>query len=138
MTKEEKIKEAWESIGYSLNDISRFKSETFNETGFVNFSVEFKYLKKEIYHPENFDFISIRFARPKSLKGIENNNGWSLMSPDFLENDKLYFLCDNNIPIHGIFTYHKLTETFLGNFQDVNEKIPTHYQEIRLPKPPIY
>lgn len=138
MTKQEKIIEAWKSIGYDLDDIKNIKSETFNETGYINFSIEFKYLKKEIYHPDKFDFIDIKFARPKSLKGIETNNSWNLMSPDFLKNNGLYFLCEKNIPIHGIFTYHELTETFLGNFQDIQVSIPSHYLEIKKPKPPIY
>ena len=81
--------------------------------------------------------------RPKSLQGIENNNGWiKIESKDDLPKEE--------IDVHFIFTEYKGEE---GRFQtygvwDNNLKSfysgalkinnVTHYQPIIKPKPPIY
>ena len=70
MTKEEKIKEVWgELFDTSINE-EGFKNVENTEV----FCVNTKYPRCEFeYRRETFDNINIR---PKSLQGIEDNNGW--------------------------------------------------------------
>lgn len=105
MTKEDKIKEAWMDLnieahfvvcdktgwyhGYFCNGIDDITSSFGNITDKIDYEIEYDGVGK---------------FRPKSLKGIENNNGWIKIES---ENDlpkekglKCLFLC-----IHGNTTY---------------------------------
>jgi hypothetical protein len=70
--------------------------------------------------------------RPKSLAGIENNNGW--------------FQCDKNNPSIPFGHYHVIREYsndiniefFDGIFSNYSCYKVTHYQPIQKPNPPIY
>lgn len=76
--------------------------------------------------------LSIRVFRPKSLQGIENNNGWICIESeeDLPKEDCIYWVVkDNSI------TEMENWEITL-NFH--NKRNLTHYQPIEKPKPPIY
>ncbi|KAA5532782.1 hypothetical protein [Paenimyroides baculatum] len=72
--------------------------------------------------------------RPKSLIGIENNNGWVKIESedDNPKYDGNYFVIDND-------SYKSISiQCYYGNGSwDCHLNI-THYHPIALPKPPIY
>lgn len=127
MTKEEKIKEAW---GEYYNDISH---EFMNNNG----GIYAGYIEREkayLLDSIELDKVSALEYRPKSLQGIENNNGWiRIESEDDLPKDVMtnYFICVDGKPsIH----VHNLRQV-LSLFKD---GMVSHYQPIVKPKNPIY
>lgn len=126
MTKEEKIKEAWGKLmpdytnidlnsGWSLND---FHEDYYNEDEFNT---------QQIYTPCKI--------RPKSLQGIENNNGWKSINEN-LPKEKGYYIMYNGenmvlIELNDTTNMITLREQFLKDGF-------THYQPIEKPKPPMY
>lgn len=119
-TKEQAIEEAYgehfekcnpDENGWSLSDNSAFYPE-------IEFSPENHY-----------------YWRPKSLQGIENNNGWvKIESEEDLPKDLdgLYHLTHIDkqkfLPSESYFILEKLWRS----------KTITHYQPIKIPKPPHY
>lgn len=77
--------------------------------------------------------------RPKSLEGIENNNGWIKIENEAdlpKEKIKVWFIHHGEIKIG---TYHfGINEFRSGNEILIQNKDVTHYQPIIKPKPPIY
>ena len=70
MTKEEKIKESWGELFDTSISEEGFKNVENEEV----FCVNTKYPRHEFeYRRETFDNINVR---PKSLQGVEHNNGW--------------------------------------------------------------
>ena len=79
-----------------------------------------------------------KFIRPKSLKGIENNNGWIIIEENGLPN--------NGTKCHFIISGFEENE-YTGYFEDglfwdgkaaYTASIATHYQPIIKPEKPIY
>jgi len=123
MTKEERIQEAygehWEIIKNYVdkdgwldgkpcdNDLSRVYNNLFDDCD------------------REFDTI-----RPKSLQGVENNNGWiKIEKEEDLPKEK------------GVFLIYHITgssEIYSGNMNMSSLKNYTHYQLIKEPQPPIY
>jgi len=123
MTKEEKIQEAYGELYNILCP---------NESGWSK-----RMLKPEYNEYEDFDIIEVseyRYSiRPKSLQGIENNNGWiKIESEDDLpkEEYELYFVTGSNTNVHQCIYHIGIKEYWLKTF--------THYQPIQKPQPPIY
>lgn len=128
MTKEEKIKEAWSKLmtdytnidlnnGWSLDD---FHEDSYKENEFHT---------QQIYTPCKI--------RPKSLKGIENNNGWiKIESEEDLPKEVIncWFATNNGIYLG----YYTTRGYFVNEGEDIELKFITHYQPIEKPKPPIY
>lgn len=121
MTKEEKIKEAWgkefpthrgvDANGWSIGifwcqDIDFDKYDTWNMSG---------------------DWYRIR---PKSLKGIEENNGWILGLPTE-ETDNVWLMTKDAGIVCSNYEYMK------GDEAHWIENV-THYQPIEKPELPIY
>lgn len=81
------------------------------------------------------DGIPHDYARPKSLKGIENNNGWTKMNdkrdnlPD--EHCKCWLWTDDGIMFGE---YNSTTKGFYG-YKEVKF---SHYLVIQEPKPPLF
>ena len=78
--------------------------------------------------------------RPKSLQGIENNNGWiKIESEDDLPKEEIdvHFIFENNT---GRFQTFGVWDNKIKSFYSGALKISnvTHYQPIEKPKPPIY
>lgn len=74
-------------------------------------------------------------ARPKSLQGIENNNGWvKILSEDDLpkEDNVGYMVCKNTDMLFNT-SITKSTVIYLYNTGKI-----THYQPIAKPQPPLY
>jgi hypothetical protein len=142
MTKEEKIKEAWgEYWGlFNYNTQKRILES--------NGSVDYFLLSKE--EKEDTEVLigdirklectktdegTARYFRPKSLKGIENNNGWNkIESEDDLPTDTevKYWGANQNGVFEGIiFPFESISIKY-------KNKTLTHYQPIQEPKPPLY
>lgn len=119
MTKEEKIKEAWGEY-YEKN------KDSIDENGYMLGNYK-------SYPNIKFDVEDFTYLQPKSLQGIENNNGWiKIESEDDLPNDNgrywVIHKCDI-IFVSVEYFFRKRWESIL----DV-----THYQPIEKPKPPLY
>jgi hypothetical protein len=127
MTKEEAIKEAygeyWEQVKVFVD-----------ENGWVFFSddeniLRLNFQQKDNISTEKTDVESWKW-RPKSLQGIENNNGWIKGTPK----EDMYchiLFSDGTQSIDRFLKEH-------GNFICHHYKSVTHYQPIEKRKPPIY
>ena len=73
------------------------------------------------------------YLRPKSLQGIENNNGWIKIESenDLPKSEVEYFVKRKNVA--GIFI-----RQFVLSHTKSWLKCYTHYQQIIKPQPPIY
>lgn len=138
MTKEEKIKEAW-GINLPKKGVS--------ENGWSQDLFCLEFIDKENFETRFIGNNSFSI-RPKSLQGIENNNGWIK-----IESEKLILPIDGTevhfynsfINENGIQSeYHKgifnAALGFTSYYDSENYRIKevTHYQPIEKPKPPIY
>ena len=129
MTKEEKIKEAW---GEAL------KGAYCDENGWSLMGAFLSEYKIEYDSVLNNDR---NYYRPKSLQGIENNNGWIKIESEadlpketidcfFYDNVEKAVVCGNYNSDFKKFNWSAF-------FVEWSEQI-THYQPINKPKPPIY
>jgi len=90
-----------------------------------------------------FDVIEIdfkgKFQRPKSLQGIENNNGWVKIESeaDLPKESGVYEACINEEYI-GRINFSKEFNEWSCVYDSDNLRFPTHYQPIIKPQPPIY
>lgn len=125
MTKEEKIKEAW---GENWSKISKEnQKKALKNNGFVSQYFE-DLLTIDKRERKLFEI------RPKSLQGIETNNGWvKIESEDDLPKEKCDLLVYPEFENQFVFHFYndkKCKEVLMQNH--------THYQPIEKPKPPIY
>jgi hypothetical protein len=142
MSKEEKIKQAWINIvgEKNYNFIKQFLSENgFTNRGkyhwlINNFSKE--YIKDNFYVTIEID--NDKLFRPKSLQGIENNNGWiKIESESDLPSEDIdcHFITHNKEIFKG--EYIKSIDNFKSGSELYNGRV-SHYQPITKPQPPIY
>lgn len=123
MTKEEKIKEAWFKIGIdNLEHIEGNQKLGWRSNSGVKYDTW-----DGRFEVNNF------FHRPKELTGIEDNNGWILISEKLPKlGDKIIF-CINTTPNHfEEFTF--VTSEFLGTYEYFGV---THWK-YNESKPPIF
>ena len=113
----EKVKDYVDNGGYIDNSIPKF---TFGQV--KNLDLEYK---------------NDVFFRPKSLQGIENNNGWVKIESekDLPKESGLYFGKDYEFGTDMTFFDFETKEWEDSNGYLLNI---THYQPIEKPKPPIY
>ena len=97
-------------------------------------------LHKEINNFYGVDTFAYGFGtawRPKSLKGIDNNNGWvRINSEDDLpkENIDCWFMVGG----HPYLGYYSKRKCFCQCGEDIPITDVPHYQPIKNPLPPIY
>lgn len=138
MTKEEKIKEAWiNSIGIEGYDFLTNNGYLRNKNGYIDGEyAPLNHFRKQLYHSNNIDIILVdeaQFIRPKSLHGIENNNGWiKIESEEDLPKESNGYWVKGNNNISGIIHFEN-TPSWIKLWNDV-----THYQPIEKPKHPVY
>lgn len=125
MTKEEKIKGAW---GILIPEFG-VKANGWSCEQILN-----KDLEK--YRNGNFDIIYSAigaFVRPKSLEGIEYNNGWIKIESeaDLPTEIGIYWVKDR-------FRENVYKQSFSEELKKAWMKVFTHYQPIEKPQPPIY
>lgn len=154
MTKEEKIKEAWDSLpekvfkkviindgwlyyGYACNgwdDVEEYL-ESFNcDVNRDNYEMRYDQC-------DNGDLINVH-VRPKSLQGIENNKGWikiesesDLPKLEKLGDEILCFIKCNEYNEIGVgkFSFGTFKTLYGNHYNNI-----THYKQINKPEPPLY
>ena len=101
-----------------------------DEKGWCSFNLK-KYFKEDLIDSKVYR--DKLLYRPKSLKGIENNNGWiRIESKDDLPKDEgLYFtMRRDKTKVEITHFFYELSKEF--------KKVATHYQPIEKPLKPIY
>lgn len=127
MNKEEKIKEAY-GIYYSEKVDENGWSRVFidSDKDLIKYFLE----NKTLFESKSVDFNT--FIRPKSLSGIENNNGWTKIESeaDLPKESWSYWIMQSDNIISTLKDYWE------------NKKYwnitATHYQPIKKPEQPIY
>lgn len=156
MTKQEKIKEAWGNqcfdkinkdgwlyFGYCVNGWDDIE-DWLDENNLISDENYYDMTCKEL---DNGDLILVQ-VRPKSLQGIENNNGWIKIEEEDLilpiDGTEVHFY-HSFVNENGIQNeYHKgifnaaLGFTSFYDSENYKVKEVTHYQPIEKPKPPLY
>jgi len=122
MTKEEKIKEAY---GEYLDRINPSLLDGWSTTCFS------KNIDKDIFNEEDTGYFGYLKLRPKSLQGIENNNGW-------IKIESYIDIANTNCFVYTNKGTNCLYDTYM-KFSSICElEEVTHYQPIQKPQPPIY
>lgn len=123
------IQAAWIDIGFEPSQTDEF--------GWIEYEVlpdDFDICLLEAKHStKNWPLIDKTFVRPRILKGIEENNGWKVISSeeDLPEVDQCYWIKKK--------TGEEMISSFqkpISNKRWLNDY--THYQEIIKPKSPIH
>lgn len=152
MTKQEFIKQEWlKFIGIQVYDSLKLSNELsddgWREVNYLPFDYEKKY--------DVLKFNKTRFAvRPKSISGIENNNGWVKIESEAdlpKENIECFYRVVVSKPYINEGEYIntgrfrvKSVLTHCENFFTIDDVIRnyypkvTHYMPIEKPQPPIY
>lgn len=119
-----------ECIAKAYGNYADIALELCDENGWIPLRSYYTYLPQNNQRSECGGFI-----RPKSLQGIENNNGWiKIESEDDLpkEDNGEYWMIERRtkdiVYETDLMTHNK---TFIVNYF-------THYQTIEKPKPPLY
>lgn len=135
MTKEEKIKEAWDNL---LRNIKNYKltKKQYDLNGWVNLDTLSLMVRSYLADNQSSELdlnVKNNTIRPKSLQGIEDNNGWTRIESedDLPKENGMYHVYYSDGVISSRF-YHAKHNDWL------NEPKATHYQPIVKPKPPIY
>ena len=126
--KQEAIKKAygeyWEKLEYFINK-DGWAYNYFEEIGIEIFGSE-------------ADFKNSIFWRPKSLQGIENNNGWiKIESEADLPKEGMHHSilldseCINGYRNYDVIVFYEVNSRF-------RKKEISHYQPIEFQKPPIF
>jgi hypothetical protein len=131
MTKQELIKQEWKcisnvkydknngwAISYCVNGTDDFDEDILDK-------IEFEYLEDDL----------IKW-RPKSLKGICDNNGWVKIESeeDLPKESGLFWIVEDGHVINEPCNYHKSTRRWVIKC----EQYPTHYQPITKPLEPLH
>lgn len=120
-TKEEAIKQAW------ANNIP---NGGIDENGWSKKSIRYEYFDIKDYDSQNY--LEGAYIRPKSLKGIENNNGWIKIKDGLPKTDGWYHCIYNDEEKMYIFNGITFVNA-LGIKREV-----THYKTIIKPLKPLY
>lgn len=124
MTKQDVIKQAWGKHWDRVKNLT-------NDHGYVVEQVYHSLDVEEI----NFEFIDVGvftcklIYRPKSLSGIEDNNGWIPLDTSVPNIHSSYFVCD--------IKQKDRIDIFTGNLLALTGDY-THYQPIVKPSKPLY
>jgi hypothetical protein len=139
MTKEEKIREAWINTIGEENYNSVLKNGEFKDYGWRKVK-SIPMFTEDVY--DVLKYSKIMFSiRPKSLQGIENNNGWIKIESeeDLPEQGGSYYVtrCDKVETAVYVKDNRWLVK---GNDYPKTTILHsiTHYQPIQKPQPPIY
>lgn len=139
MTKEELIKEAWSNqcldqvdkkgwleVGYCVNgfdDIEYWLANNFFKRDLSKWEISCSEL-------DNGELVNVKI-RPKSLQGIEDNNGWISLSGEPNEIEWV-----ENLELYNIKTKEHYFCTDEHEFIEIGRF--THYKPIVKSKPPLY
>jgi hypothetical protein len=127
--KKEAIKKAYGEYWYKLSSGQQFIALSNN--GWLHFNDTINYSGSIVNCIEMQVLEEIDCYRPKSLEGIDNNNGWiRIESEDDLPNHKLWFSDGKDVWQGNLFEMEFFAKRI--------NTLATHYQPIVKPKPPIY
>lgn len=137
-TKEEVIKEAWGdlySLGVGIDENGWLRGDYLeNKTKDILKTKDCIEVKRRAMHDLGFYDSSIEIFRPKSLKSIENNNGWiRINSEEDLPKNGNYWVIYNDDTISDCVKENELFEDDEYWLKNI-----THYQPINKPQPPLY
>jgi len=138
MTKQEKIKDVYQKLGFIWSKIEHLVTE---EGVLILPSPDLKYslegYENLVADKEKFSSFGKEGLKlqPSSLKGIYNNNGWIHIESEIdlpKEDCSCIVIFDNGeIDVQRFFINYK-------DFANTPYKYITHYQVVKLPSPPIY
>ena len=130
MTKEEKIKEAWDNTdGLNKNNWANYW--TYDKAKKHGMDID-GWIKVCGYEPE--EGMVYDLMRPPQLEGIEYNNGWiKIESEDDLPKEDMHCFIMFNDLSYSIDLFYKE-----GGFLRNHWKHILYYQPIEKPKTPIY
>ena len=135
MTQEDIIKQEWHKIDTSI-DVSKCREN--GELYYKNISLNTLYKNRA---SGNIIPKCDNYYLPKSLEGIENNNGWLKVDK---ENDLLkdgmecFFITLSGAMYVGFLVFRRKKIFFKENGIEYSNGFITHYKPIEKPKPPIY
>jgi len=132
MTKQEKIQEAYGEYWEQVKDYVNENGWT-QKVSLLN--------RKECNAKRNLNSLNSNLFRPKSLQGIENNNGWIKIESEAdlpKENTTCHFITKRNINYIGEFRKEEGESFFFKGIEGFSFSFITHYQPITKPNPPIY
>ena len=139
MTKEEKIKEAWGNINDKINENGWFyfgyacngwdDVEDWLEDN--NLNSDESYYDMTYNQCDNGDLIYVQI-RPKSLQGIENNNGWFILNNVAKEIP----IEIDNIELYNINTGEYYISTDTHEFIEIGRF--THWKPLEKSKYPLF
>lgn len=120
-----------EAIKKAYGEYWELVKDYVDENGWIDFLEDIRRIRYFFHDSDNIE-VSISMWRPKSLKGIENNNGWRRIESE-ADLPKENTWC---------FVISKISGITHGNFLIKNKDFwlidATHYQPIEQPKPPIF
>jgi hypothetical protein len=135
-SKEEIIKEAYGSFWLMLSNNIDCKGWCLNKTldkktDFLDL-IDSVGIKRQIKSNVQGNLI----FRPKSLDGIENNNGWIKIESetDLPKESGLFWIVEDGYVINEPCKYYKSTKRWVIQCN----QYPSHYKPIQKPKPPLY
>lgn len=124
-TKKMAIREAWGSA---------FPKNGVDENGWSKKSIRYECFDLKYYDSQNY--LEGAYIRPKSLKGIENNNGWSIVDITNLPKQGFFkmgkFKIDNEFYIsHDEIEFDEMKEYYLNfgftHYRQIDEILPALY-----------
>ncbi len=127
MTKEDLIKEAYGKYYTKL-------SGSIDENGWSNNWNHFASVETRLFAKEDIEQSKGKW-RLKSLKGIENNNGWIKIESenDFPKEELDCFFIKDNLMYQGL--WDNILKGFYSGLQKINA---SHYKKIIIPDLPLY
>lgn len=138
-TKEQTIKEAWGEFWERLTDSQKEYALSNNGYCQIGYSREEKVLYVQLIESGLFEGDEV--IRPKSLRGIKNNNGWVKIQvlADLPKNDQPDTLFEVGLlDENGVFHQEKKRCSLKSLKWMYQKSLITHYQPTTKLKPPIY
>jgi hypothetical protein len=128
MTKEEKIQEAYKP---HYEDIKNY----IDDDGWCLYAFG-EHIEIGVSPFGEYDIKCYKYWRPKSLQGIENNNGWIK-----IESEKDLPITDVDCHIvynNNLMSFAVWDNLLKGFYIGIVKQNPSHYQPIIKPQPPIF
>ena len=123
--KQETIKNAYGEYWEAVKDFV-------DENGWIDFLEDIQRIMYFFHDSDNIEIFKSTW-RPKSLQGIENNNGWiKIQSEKDLPNNETVWICANN---NRVLLSSKTVLNWV--LKNPDNKI-THYKPIEKPLKPLY
>lgn len=132
MAKEEIVREAY-------GEYIEYVAQYIDKNGWLNRKEHSAFIRNHFYLTNNLEtkFVDkVEYWRPRSLYGIDDNNGWIMITIESeLPNDLEHvWLIDEEFGT-DIGFYSKQRNKW---YCDTVEQFPTHYQPIQKPEPPKF